>query len=322
MTGATGFVGGHLARTLVSRGCRVRVLARVPERTSELRLVGIEVCQGDLRSRESLDRAVAGVGVVYHLAGISRQAAIPGSQYSVINVAGVRSLIEAAGAAGVRRVVHCSTVDVHGEVAQPPADEDSPLQPGNPYQASKIEGERVAREAARHAGLELVIARPSNVYGPGDRRLLKVFRAVARRRWITLGPGRVSCHLTYVDDLVDGLRLCGDVPGAAGHAYILAGPEVTTLNEFVRLVAREAGVRPPWLHLPVWPLWLAGATWDAVSLTLRVTPSPWRTRVDFHTRSRSFDTSRARIGLGYHPRVGLREGVRRCLEWYKGRDWL
>jgi dihydroflavonol-4-reductase len=322
VTGAAGFVGGHLARTLASRGCRVRALARVPERAAELRLVGIEILQGDLRDRESLDRAVAGVGVVYHLAGVSRQAAIPASQYSVINVAGVRSLIEAGGLAGVRRVVHCSTADVHGDVAQPPANEDSPLQAGNPYQASKLEGERVARETARRAGLELVIARPSNVYGPGDRRLLKVFRAVTRRRWVTLGLGRVNCHLTYVDDLVDGLQLCGDVPDAAGHAYILAGPEVTTLDEFVRLVAREAGIRPPWLHLPVWPARLVGVAWDAASLTLRVDRAPWRTRVDFHTRSRSFDTSRARVGLGYNPRVGLREGVRRCLEWYKGRDWL
>jgi nucleoside-diphosphate-sugar epimerase len=322
VTGAAGFVGGHLARTLVSRGSRVRALARVPERAAELRLIGIEVLQGDLQDRQSLDRAAAGVGIVYHLAGISRQIAVPASQYSVVNVEGVRSLIEAAGRAGVRRVVHCSAADVHGDAAQRPVNEDSPLERGNPYQASKLDGERVAGETARRRGLELVIARPSNVYGPGDRGLLRVFRAVARRRWITLGLGRISCHLTYVDDLVEGLRLCGDVPGASGRTYILAGPEVTSLDEFVRLIAREAGVRPPWLHLPVWPVRLAGAAWDWASLALRVEPAPWRARVDFHTRSRSFDTSRARLELGYDPRVGLREGVRRCLEWYKGRDWL
>ena len=322
MTGAAGFVGGHLARTLVSRGCRVRALARVPERAAELRLIGIELFRGDLRDRASLDRAVTGVGVAYHLAGIAWQAAIPASEYSAVNVEGVRSLIEAAGTAGVRRVVHCSTADVHGDLAQPPANEDSPLQPGDACQASKLEGERVAREEAARAGLELVIARPSNVYGPGDRRLLGVFRAVARRRWVTVGPGRISCHLTYVDDLVEGLRLCGDVPGAAGRGYILAGPEVTTLDEFVRLVAREAGVRAPWLHLPVWPVRLAGAARDAASRTLGMKPAPWRARLDFHTRSHSFDTSRARNELKYNPRVGLREGVRRCLEWYKGRDWL
>jgi nucleoside-diphosphate-sugar epimerase len=88
----------------------------------------------------------------------------------------------------------------------------------------------------------------------------------------------------------------------------------------VRLVAREAGVRPPWLHLPAWPVRLAGAARDAASRALAMEPA--RARVDFHTRSRSFDTSRARNELGYNPRVGLREGVRRCLEWYKGRDWL
>jgi len=296
----------------------VRALARVPERAAELRLIGIEVRQGDLRDRESLGRAVAGAGVVYHLAGMTRPAGVPASEYAAVNVEGVRSLVEAAGAAGVRRVVHCSTADVHGCVAQAPANEDSPLQPRDACAASKLEGEQASREAAERAGVELVIARPSRVYGPGDRRLLGVFRAIARRRWVTLGPGRTSCHLTYVDDLVSGLRLCGDVSGAAGRVYLLAGPEITTLDKFVRLVAREAGVRSPWLHVPVWSFRLAAAASDA----FRAEPGLWRARLDFHTRSRSFDTSRARVELGYDPRVGLREGVRRCLEWYRGRDWL
>jgi dihydroflavonol-4-reductase len=322
VTGATGFVGGHLARTLVSRGCRVRVLARSPERAAELRFVGIEVSEGDLRDRESLERAVAGVGLVYHLAAVFRETGIPAPQYSAINVDGVRSLIEAAGARGVGRVVHCSTVDVHGDLTETPANEDFPLRPGDIYQVTKLEGEQAAAEAARRVGVELVVARPSSIYGPGDRRLLRVFRGVVRRRWVTLGRGRVTCHLTYVDDLVEGLRLCGEVPGAAGHTYILAGPEVSTLNDLVRLIAREAGVRAPWLHLPVWPFLLACAAWGALSGPLRVEPPVWRARMDFHTKSRSFDIARARAGLGYNPQVGLREGVRRCLEWYKGRDWL
>jgi dihydroflavonol-4-reductase len=115
-------------------------------------------------------------------------------------------VIEAAKASGARRVVHCSTVGVHGDVEHPPADEDAPLRPGDIYQETKVEGERIARDAGRDTGVEVVIARPTGIYGPGDRRLLKLFRGVARRRFVVLGDGRIFYHLTYIDDLVEGFR--------------------------------------------------------------------------------------------------------------------
>ena len=111
-------------------------------------------------------------------------------------------MIEAAARAGVSRVVHCSTVGVHGDVEHPPADEDAPLKPGDVYQETKLEGERLAREAADRCGIEVTIARPTGIYGPGDRRLLKLFRGVARRRFPILGSGKIYYHLTYIDDLV------------------------------------------------------------------------------------------------------------------------
>src|SRR4029079_11508765 len=134
-------------------------------------------------------------------------------------------------------VVHCSTVGVHGDVEHPPADEDAPLRPGDVYQRTKLAGERIGRSAAERAGIELVIARPSGIYGPGDRRLLKLFRGVARRRFVILGDGRIFYHLTYIDELVEGFRLCGEIAAAAGRTYILAGAEVPTLNELTTMIA-------------------------------------------------------------------------------------
>src|SRR6185369_4894667 len=151
-------------------------------------------------------------------------------------------VIEAAARARVKRVVHCSTVGVHGDVEHPPAGEDAPLKPGDVYQETKLEGERLAREAGQRLGIEVTIARPTGIYGPGDRRLLKLFRGIARRRWITLGSGEIYYHLTYIDDLVQGFIRCGEQPAAANRTYILAGAEVTTLNEVVALVADAAGV--------------------------------------------------------------------------------
>jgi len=322
VTGATGFTGGHLAKHLVSRGYRVRGLARDPSKAADLAVMGIEIASGDLKDRRSLEGACLGADVVFHVAAVYRQAGIPASEYRAVNVEAVRSIVEAAASGGARRVVHCSTVGVHGDVEHPPANEEAPLRPGDVYQVTKLEGEQAAASAAATAGIELVIVRPSGIYGPGDRRLLRLFRGVARRRWVTLGNGRIFYHLTYVDDLAEGFRLAAEVPAAAGRTYILAGPEVSTLNELVELIAREAGVRRPRLRLPVWPFWIAGAIAEFVCVPLAIEPPIYRRRVDFFTKSRAFDTARARAELGFAPRVGLREGVRRSLEWYRGRGWL
>lgn len=278
--------------------------------------------RGDVKDCAALARATRGVDVVYHIAAIYRQASLREEEYRAVNATAVRSVVEAAAAGGARRVVHCSTVGVHGDVEHPPADEDAPLKPGDIYQVTKLEGEQMAREASAETGVEVVIARPTGIYGPGDRRLLKLFRGVARRRFVILGGGEIYYHLTYIDDLVKGFRLCGTVPAAAGRTYILAGGEVTTLNELAELIAEEAHVPPPRLHLPVWPFWTAGALCEALCAPLGIEPPLYRRRVDFFTKSRAFDISRARAELGYAPAVGLRDGIARTLTWYRTQGWI
>ncbi len=322
VTGATGFTGGHLARTLAQRGYHVRGLARQSSQARDLETAGIEPAIGALDDRAALARAVKNIDIVYHIAAIYRHAGISNGTYRAINATAVGDLIDAAAGAGVRRVVHCSTVGVHGDIEHPPANEDAPLRPGDIYQITKVEGERIAREAAQRTGVPVTIARPSGIYGPGDRRLLKLFRGVARRRFVVLGSGDIFYHLTYIDDLVEGFRLAGETSAAANQTYILAGGEVTTLNELIALIATEAAVKPPALKLPVWPFWLAGAACEALCVPLGVEPPIYRRRVDFFTKSRAFDISRARAEIGYAPQVGLRDGIRKTLAWYKERGWL
>jgi nucleoside-diphosphate-sugar epimerase len=112
------------------------------------------------------------------------------------------------------------------------------------------------------------------------------------------------------------------VPAAAGRTYILAGGEVTTLNELTARIAADARVPPPRLHLPVWPFWAAGAVCEAVCAPFKIEPPIYRRRVDFFTKSRAFDIARARTELGYAPKVGLDEGIRRTLQWYREKGWL
>ena len=323
VTGATGFTGGHLARALAARGDSVSALVRADgPAAAALSRAGVSLVFGDLRDRQTLAAAVGGVDVVYHIAAIYRQAGLRDDVYRAVNAIAVKDVIEAAARGGVRRVVHCSTVGVHGDVDHPPANEHAPLKPGDVYQITKLEGEDQARDAAARLGVEVTIARPSGIYGPGDRRLLKLFRGVARRRWVTLGSGEIYYHLTFIDDLVDGFRLCGTHPAAANRTFILAGGEVTTLNALVAMIADVAGVPVPRRHLPVWPFWTAGAVCEAICAPFGIEPPIFRRRVDFFTKSRAFDITRARTEIGFAPRVGLREGIRRTIDWYRTEGWL
>jgi len=287
-----------------------------------LERAGVALVRGDVRDPAAVAAATADVDVVYHIAAMYRQAGLPDETYRAVNATAVREIIEAAARAGVTRVVHCSTVGVHGDIAHPPANEDAPLDPGDIYQVTKLEGEDLAREAGTRLGIDVTIVRPTGIYGPGDRRLLKLFRGVARRRWVTLGAGDIYYHLTFIDDLVDGFHLCATHPAAANRTYILAGGEVTTLNALVALVAEGAGVPAPTLHLPVWPFHAAGAACEAICAPLGLEPPIYRRRVDFFTKSRAFDITRARTEIGFAPRVGLREGILRTLNWYREHGWL
>ncbi len=278
--------------------------------------------EGDLASPDALARACDGVDVVYHIAATYREAGQPDAAYRAVNVDGTRHLLEAARARGVRRVVHCSTGGVHGHIAHPPANEDAPFNPGDVYQHTKLEAEILARTYGQTHGLDVVVARPIGIHGPGDTRFLKMFRGLARGRFPMLGSGQAFYHLTYIDDLVEGFRLCGETAAAAGRTYILAGERYTTLQALVALVAEELGVAPPRLHLPVWPVWLAGLACELVCVPLRIEPPLYRRRVDFYTKSRAFDITRARTELGYRPQVELREGIRRTIAWYRDKGWL
>ncbi len=221
VTGATGFTGGHLAQYLSARGDAVRALVRPRSRArfdaSPLPARGVTAVEGDLADAAALTRAAAGVDVVYHIAATYREAGQPDAAYRAINVDGTRHVLEAAHAGGARRVVHCSTGGVHGHIANPPANEDAPFNPGDVYQATKLEAEQLARAFGDRTGFDVVVARPIGIYGPGDTRFLRMFRGLARGNFPMIGSGSPFYHLTFIDDLVEGFRLCGTAAAARGR---------------------------------------------------------------------------------------------------------
>lgn len=315
VTGATGFTGGHLARTLAREGHHVRALVRPGSSTQHLLDAGIEIFEGQLTRKDDVEAATVGLDHVYHVAAVFRTAGHPDSYYHDVNVGGTVNVLEAARKAGCERVVHCSTVGVHGHIEQPPANEDYRTKPDDIYQATKLEGEMQAREAIAR-GQPVSIVRPGPIYGEGDTRFLKLFKAIQKRRFIMIGSGDVRLHMVHVDDLVRGIMLCGTVPQALGEVFIIAGPEAPTLNQLTAEAARAMGVPPPRIKIPVAPIYAAGWLCETMCVPLRINPPLHRRRVGFFTHHREFDVGKAKRLLGYQPAVSVAEGVRRTAEWY------
>jgi nucleoside-diphosphate-sugar epimerase len=322
VTGANGFTGSHLARLLRGAGHHVRALTRASSDVTLLDGVDVERFEGDLTSGPKLREAVAGVERIFHIAAVYREARLSDDYYRQVNVDGTRLLAEAAIAEGGVPFLYCSTCGVHGEVA-PPADESAPYNPGDIYQQTKVEAERVVLGLHRDRGLPVVVLRPVGIYGPGDRRFLKLFRGVARRKFPMIGRGDVLYHLTHVEDVARGFIRAADMgAGVNGEAFILAGARYTTIRELVELIARKAGVRPPWLRLPAAPMYAAAAICEDVCRPLGIEPPLYRRRLDFFLKDRAFDIDKARTILGWEPTVELDIGIAETLEWYRAAGWI
>lgn len=322
VTGGTGFTGGYLCRHLVKRGYKVRALARATSNTTLLESLGAEIVYGDLSDPDSYRHNLKGVKTIYHIAALYRSESVPRKLFWEVNLEGTRNLLEAAAAAGVDRFVHCSTVGVQGEIKNPPATEDYPYNPGDVYQESKMEGEKLALRFFREQGLAGVVVRPVGIYGPGDKRFLKLFRYINNGKFRMFGSGQVLYHLTFVEDLVEGIILAGEKEQAVGQIYTLGGEEYVTLNELVEMIAEALGVEKPEGHLPLWPLWVAGVVCEAICRPLRIEPPIYRRRIDFFIKDRAFDISKAKKELGYQPKVDLKTGLKITADWYRQQGWL
>lgn len=316
VTGATGFTGSHLTRRLVQDGRRVVAFVRESSRTDELRSMGVECRMVDICDPASVAAHFEAFDTVYHIAATFRTEHADVQEFYRVNVDATRNLLEAARRAGAGRFVHCSTVGVQGEIDDPPAREDYRYAPGDHYQDSKLEGEKVALRFASE-GLDVSIVRPVGIYGPGDRRFLKLFRPIARGRFVMIGDGRTLYHLTYIDDLVQGIVLAGTHEAASGQVFTIGGARYTTLGELVGLIADALHVKRPRARIPYAPVHAAAVVCEKLGRTFGINPPLYPRRVEFFGKDRAFDITKARTRLDYAPRVDLAEGLARTAEWYR-----
>lgn len=321
VTGATGFVGTNLVRTLLDKGWDVNGLARSEKKGHELPQAATLVI-GDINDRPALDRLAAGCDTFIHLVSNFRTASGPPESYHQINVEGTKTALAAARAAGVQRFVYCSTIGVFGDVKNGPADENSPWNPGDLYQSTKLESEEYLRAEMGKDAMEIVIIRPCSIYGPGDLRMLKMFRMLAKRRFMLAGPCRENFHAVYIDDLMKGFIAAIETPGISGESFIIGGAEYLPLDDYVATAAEAVGAPPPWLRVPYAPLMAAAVICEAICVPLKIEPPLHRRRVRFYKNNRAFNISKARRVLGYEPQISLKEGMRRTVAWYREQGLL
>lgn len=322
VTGGTGFLGRHVVRRLREEGNPVQVLTRDAGHTRDVS-DGVELVEGDVRDLESMRATTSGVDRVVHLASDFRDLTSDWENSYEVNVRGTLNVLTAAAEAGAGRVVHCSTVGVVGSVSDPPADEETPLDPADiPYEVNKAKSEEEAWKFSEEHSLPVVVVRPAGIYGPGDLRLLKLFQMVRDGKFFMVGSGEALIDMVYVEDVADGIARASRNEDAVGETFFLSGEQYMPVDDFVRLVAEALDVSPPRLRLPLLPMKAMAVVLETLFAPFDATPPLTRRRLGFYTNNRAYSSEKARRMLGYEPAVSVEEGLRRTVDWYRSEGHL
>ncbi len=323
VTGAAGFLGGHLVDMLVERGDEVRALVRPVEDASHLRnMTGVEVVQGDLADAASLRHAVRDMQRVYSVAAKTGPWGME-DDYRRINVQGLADLVHAAMDAGVQRIVHTSSITVYGHHLHGIVTEEASFHAeDNPYSRTKIAGEKLLANLVRDEGAPVVIVRPGWIYGPRDTASFARFVAMVEAgKGFILGSGKNIVPVVYVRDVAQGLIKAGDAGNEViGRAYTLADDRRVTQAQYLNTIADCLGVPHVPLHLPYSGLYLAGRaaelTWQALGRGNAAPPPVTTYGITLLGGDQLFAIDKARNELGYTPEFDIARGVAEGVEWY------
>ncbi len=317
VTGATGFIGGHLVRRLLAeKGARVRALVRSAGKAERLARIGVELVAGDLADAAALKRAARGCAGVVHAAG--QVSSVPEKEtFTRSNVAGTENLLRAVAAVGVERFVHLSSVAVFGLPLSGRIDDHSPRRPcGDSYCDTKLAGEEAVLRYIAQCGVPAVVLRPSGVYGPGSAHWSVIpLKRIKKGKMFVVNGGRGRLNYVYIDNLIDAIFLALEDGRAVGEAFIV-NDGTTTWQEFFSAYARMAGKD----GIPSVPLWAAKLWVYYRNLlaalrgeTTRVPPNA----LAFLVGSPVYSQAHIEQTLGHRSRVGLEEGMRRTEAWFR-----
>jgi dihydroflavonol-4-reductase len=317
VTGATGFIGGHVARQLRERGDEVRALVRSPEKSGTLSELGCELAPGDLSNVDAIRSAMEGCDAAIHGAAMY-EVGIPESEHRAMyeaNVIGTENVLRSALGAGLEKVVYVSTVGAFGNTKGQVVDE-SYEHPGvaftSYYEETKLEAHRLARRLISEAGLPCVVVQPGGVYGPDDHSPLgrQMHQFLAGRMPLIAFP-ELGFNMVHVDDVAAGILLALD-KGEVGESYVLGG-QLTTMRELIETLAKVSGKTAPKRAIPTGLMKAMTPLGPVVGKAMNQGPNLREliTSADNVTFWARHD--KAMNELGYSPR-GLEQGLRDMLQ--------
>jgi len=325
ITGATGFIGPWLVKRLVSEGHICRCLVRSKTRAEILSdIPNVEIVEGDITDKNSLKDIAANMDGLFHLAtlGHTHNFKEPQVMFEEVNVNGTENIMNEAVKAGIKKIVHCSSVAAMGICDDMPAREDSKCNPHHPYGLSKLQAEEIVRELCRNVALPAVIIRFSMVYGPGDwRDMLRITRFVKRRIIPRIGNRPKLTPLIHVNDAVDGLMLAME-KGKQGETYLITNRNSEPFDKILKIIQRALGITV--INLPV-PEWVALTVATAIESLFKVFGKPpfiTRKNIESTLADRIFSIEKAQRELGFNPCIDPEKGLRDTVLWYREKGWI
>ncbi|MGF1494220.1 MAG: NAD-dependent epimerase/dehydratase family protein [Microcoleaceae cyanobacterium] len=323
VTGATGFTGSVLVRKLVEQNVEVVAIARPTSNLAPFEGMPIQWLRGDVFDPELIERAIPGVNYIFHMVTPFRDPKLKDDGYRQVHVVSTQLLAKTAlKQPDFKRFVHVSTIGVHGHIENPPADETYRMKPGDIYQDTKVEGELWIREFAKAEGLSIAVVRPAGIYGPGDKRLLKIFQMVSRQWVPVVGDGSNLYHFIHVDDLTDFFIVAATHPKAEQEVFICGSPGHMTFKHMVNLIGESYKTHPRLVQIPAAPLFALGDLFEFICKPLGIQPPIYRRRVAFYTKDRSFNTSKMREMLGFNTAHSDEDGIKETAQWYVDQGWV
>lgn len=317
ITGATGFIGSHLAQRLASRGNSLRCLARQTSDLTVLNNLKATIITADITDKDAIRMALEEVDVVYHCAALVGEW-LSKEEVRSVNIRGTQNLLEASLDAKVKRFIHMSSLAVLGMRHHYNTPVDAPRQlTGDIYSDSKVESEKLVMDFYHKYGLPVVVVRPGFVFGPGDKRFLpRILNLLKERKFLFLGNGKNIMNISYIDNVIDVLIQAGLKKEAIGQVYNITNKDKVTMRDFVFMICDIAGLERPRKSIP---LPLAKFIASYLEMYSRLTkkndpPLLTKARVKVAGFNLDFDISRTIEELGYDSRVSIRDGLEKTLK--------
>lgn len=323
VTGATGYTGTVLVKKLIDAGLTVRALARESSNLTPFENMPVQWIRGEVFSEQAIQEAMQGVEYVFHVAAAFREAKSTEEDYRNVHLKSTQLIVaEACKNPQFKRLVHVSTMGVHGHIENPPGDENSPFSPGDGYQRTKAEAELWLNEFASKKSFPYTIIRPCGIYGPGEKRLLKIYKMATKKIFPILGNGKCWYHFVHVDDLTNAMILAATEEKALGEAFLIGSREPIKLEEMVAIISREYNHSLRVVRLPITPFFILGDICEFVCKPFHIEPPIYRRRVAFYSKDRNFSTRKMQEVLGYTPIYDNEKGIVESARWYRDNGWV